>query len=45
MKNLHNSAIDAGSFRAAKFLTFYQANYRGGGGGGGVSALLVSQGI
>ena len=28
MKNLHNLAIGVGSFRAAKFFTSYQANYR-----------------
>ena len=27
MKNLHHLAVGVGSFRAAKFLTFYQANY------------------
>ena len=29
MKNLHHLAIGVGSFRAVKFLTFCQANYRG----------------
>ena len=29
MKNLHHLAIGVGSFRAAMYLIFYQANYRG----------------